>query len=101
MIQVQEVPLSNNSQTFTISIDRTIYRLNIVWRSTVYVMDILDNSNNIIISGIPLVSGLDLLEQFNYLGIPREVVILSDVPYTDPIYDTLGLSTYLCLVQQV
>ena len=96
---VYEIPLLPQSQILNINVGGIYYNLYIFWRSTVYVMDIYDVNQNLIISGIPLIQGGNLLAQFTYLNIPGEWYIISDgTPYIDPTYYTLGQSTHLMVV---
>ena len=101
-IQVQEIPLNAASQTLNIGILGVNYTFNIIWRGTGYIMDILTASGTPLVQGISLVTGLDLLEQYTYLGLPFELVMLSDgIPNQVPTYTNLGISTHLCVVTNV
>ena len=102
-IQVQEIPLSASSQIVSVVINNISYIFTIVWRDPMgYVMDINDTNNNPIVQGISLITGLNLLEQYDYLNFPGELVVLSDgIINQVPTYSDLGISTHLCLVQEV
>jgi hypothetical protein len=47
------------------------YQLTVRWNDVneSWIIDIADNNGNPILSGVPMVTGADLLEQFAYLGI--------------------------------
>lgn len=64
------IPLINQPQTLTITLAGVQYILKVVWNnvSQCWVMDIADSSGNNIATGIPLVTGADLAEQFGYLN---------------------------------
>ena len=63
-------------------------------------MDIADIQGNRIISGLPLITGCNLLAQLKHLGINADIYIISDSdPAANPTYDTLGVSCHLCVVE--
>ncbi|WFC66425.1 hypothetical protein EUC41_08915 [Achromobacter denitrificans] len=87
-----EIPLSADSQRFTITLSGVIYNLALTWRSgTGWVLDIADASSVPLVSGIPLVTGTDLLGQFRHLGIGGRLVVLveGDIAAV-PDYSDLG-----------
>jgi len=55
------------------------------------VLYIADDTGNSLLSGIPLVTGADLLEQFSYIGIGGALVVQSsNDPNAVPTYEDLG-----------
>jgi hypothetical protein len=71
MVQtVYTVPLNGAPQQFTIGLGGVTYTLLLKWNAMQqgWFLDIGDSSNNPIVSGIPLVTGVNLLEQYGYLG---------------------------------
>ena len=96
-----EIPLSAEAQTFAISLAGTVYQLTFKWcaPSLTWVLDIADNLGNPIVSGIPLVVGVDLLYQYKYLGIQGALVVQSfgDM-YATPGYADLGVNSFLFFV---
>lgn len=99
MTQVAEIPLTPEPQTFSIMLGSTVYELTFTYRNG-WLLDIADASSNPILSGIPLVCGLDLLAQYQYLGIGGALVVLSDGDgLTPPTFDNLGQSCHLYFVQ--
>lgn len=66
------IPLQQGTpQQFGITLNGVQYQLTIRWCSPgqVWIMDIADTNDNPVLQGVPLVTGSDLLEQFEYLGI--------------------------------
>lgn len=65
------IPLQPTPQTLTISLSGVQYQLTVRWNETnqSWIIDIADSNGNPILSGIPMVTGADLLEQFEYLDI--------------------------------
>lgn len=97
---VYEVPLSSVPQTQTISLGGTFYQLTTRWNITAqcWMMDIADSTGNPILTGIPLVTGADLLEQYGYLdlmGGGSLVVQSGSDPDTIPGPTSLGVDGHL------
>jgi hypothetical protein len=64
-----------------------------------WVLDISDINNNPIICGIPLVTGIDLLYQYQYLGIGGSLIVATDgSPDTPPTFDNLGSTGHVYFV---
>lgn len=97
---VKEVPLLAAAQSFEIQLKDTVYNVGMQWRDAVagggWFMDLADNIGNQIIGGIPLVTGANLLEQFDYLGIGGQLIVQTDND-TDqiPAFDALGQLSHL------
>lgn len=93
-----EIPLSPNPQTFTVSLSGTDYRMTVQWRNSEgagWILDIADTSANPIIQGIPLVTGVNLLEQYAYL-IPGVLWVQTTAdPDAVPTFDNLGVGSHL------
>lgn len=101
MTTAYEIPLSAEPQTFNIPIGGTTYGFNVQWNiaNASWVIDISDASGNPIVSGIPMVTGVDLLEQFGYLGFQFQLVAQTDnSPDTVPTFDNLGTTGHLYAV---
>lgn len=72
MATVYEIPLSGAHQSFSITLGSVDYRLRLIYRDMPgagWVLDILDTSGVAILSGVPLVTGVDLLSPYRHLGI--------------------------------
>lgn len=93
MASQSEIPLISAPQRFQISLSGTQYQLRVKWcpPADCWTLDIADNSGAALVSGIPLVTGANLLEQYEYLGIPGELIVLSDDSmWNVPTYLNLG-----------
>ena len=101
-IQINEIPLTNSSQTLKTQINGITYCLTIIWRDPFgYFLDIADSGGNPLVSGIPLVSGANLLTQYTHL-FDYALVMLSDRQINGvPTNINLGTDTHLCVVQNV
>jgi hypothetical protein len=96
-----EIPLQPNPQQFPITLGGLDYELTVKWNTanSTWVLDIADTSNNPIVGGIPLVTGLDLLEQYAYLGIGGALVVQTDASFfNQPTYANLGTGSHLYFV---
>lgn len=94
-----EIPLSAKPQTFKITLGGTDYRLTITYKNTDeggWVLDIADSNSVPIVSGIPLVTGCNLLEQYAHLGFAGRLwVQTSHDPDAVPTFTNLGSEAFL------
>jgi len=94
-----EIPLTPAAQTFLISLAGVQYQMTLQWRDAVnnggWVLDIADSTGNPLISGIPLVTGVDLLAQYKYVGIGVELWVQTDAADVVPTYTNLGIQSHL------
>lgn len=95
-----EIPLSGDSEQFTVSILGTMYTLRVIYRGTPYdmwVLDVLDQNGVELVTGIPLVTGCDLLEPFSStLGTAFSLFVSTDgSPDSVPTEDNLGNLSHL------
>lgn len=99
---IYEIPLSPTPQTFSISISGVSYRMTLRYRNALeggWILDIADANKMPIVSGIPLVTGCDLLEQYKHLGLSFQLrVQTTDDPDAVPTFDNLGSSSKLYFV---
>lgn len=96
-----DIPLINNAQTCTVSLGGSPYELTVLWNSfsNTWVLDITDDNGNDIITGIPLVAGSDLLEQFAYLSFGGALRAMEDSNFnTPPSFNSLGDTGHLYFV---
>lgn len=95
-----EIPLTADAQVFTITLNGVAYQLTLMWRSGAgWVLDIADATGNALVGGIALVTGVDLLGQFAYLGIGGSLAVLTagDIQQP-PDFDGLGTESRLYFV---
>lgn len=88
------IPLTAESQSFTVSLAGVEYRLTVRWVEADeggWVLDIAlpDNGGDLVV-GIPLVTGCDLLAPYDYLGIGGGLVIWADGSDLPATADNLG-----------
>ncbi len=100
-----EIPLRPESATFRISLSGKVYQFSVVWRDNDqggWFLGISDFNGQPLVLGIPMVTGLNLLYQFGYLGIGADgsgLFMISDKDaFVGPSYDSLGTSCKLYYV---
>lgn len=98
-----EIPLSPQPQTLNIQLAGVGYILRVVFNeaSQCWSIDISDAENNPIVHGIPMVTGVDLLGQYEYLGIGGALVAQTDYAADAvPTFENLGLTGRLYFVTE-
>ncbi len=104
MATLYEIPLSGTPQQFTMLLGERVYQFVFLYRDAVpsmaggsgWVMDINDNLGFHIACGIPLVTGANLLAQFDYLNFNASLFVLSDgYPDEVPTFDNLGTDSHV------
>jgi hypothetical protein len=102
MASTYEIPLAAQSTTMTITLAGVTYNLAITWRDAPangWFLDIYDAQSNPILTGLALVTGANLLEQFDYLNFGFALYVQSDGdPDLNPTYQTLGITSHLYAV---
>lgn len=96
-----EIPLTAAFQQLLISLANVTYQLTVKWNdeASVWVVDIASSSGTPILSGIPLVTGTDLLGQFAYLNLGGSLIAQTDYDLTaPPTFDNLGDTGHLYFV---
>jgi len=99
MTTFYEIPLTPDPQTFTVTLSGVIYQLTVQYRAaggTGWILDVADASGNLLVSGIPLVTGTDLLGQFGYLGFGGRLWVQGAASPDDvPTFDDLGVGSHV------
>lgn len=98
MGQTFEVPLKARSQRMSIDLNGVTYRLTVKWNdpNQSWIMDLADQNDVPIVSGIPLITGADLLSQLEYLGFGGSFIASVDTDdVAVPNYQNLGTTGHL------
>lgn len=100
MANIFEVPLTANNQIFAIQLKGSNVKIRLVYRDEAgWIMDIQDSSGNTLLAGAPLVTNVDLLEQYPDIGISGKLVALSDTEELEyPTKTNLGFGSHLYFV---
>jgi len=56
---IEEIPLTADNQQFSITLAGTTWQVRILWRGSCWVMDLQDERGEALVSGLPLVTGVD------------------------------------------
>lgn len=95
----REIPLMpGTAQQFSITLAGVAYQLVVKWcdPAACWLLDILDQTGTAILLGVPLVTGANLLEQYQYLGIGGALVVQTDHDTNAvPTFDNLGVLGHL------
>ncbi len=88
-----EIPLSPTPQRFTIELNSVTYQLTFKWcvPAACWLMDIADQNQNPLASGLPVITGENILQQFAYLEIGGAIVAQTDSDSDAvPTFENLG-----------
>lgn len=98
-IEAFEIPVRpRQAVKMSLPLGAATYHLQFVWNvvSSCWNLDILTAQDVPVITGIPLVTGADLLEQYGYLGIPGRLVVQSiNDPAAVPTFDNFGTEGFI------
>lgn len=97
-MSIFKLPLTPAPQTFNVLLGTVTYTVTMVWNTfaNVWVLDFVDQDGNKILSGVPMITGADLLEQYAYLGFQGALYAQNDTtPSTPPNFTDLGTGSNL------
>ena len=89
---IYEIPIDSKNQTFNIRLGGIKYRMVIRWNAEKdggWFLDIYTVDKSALITGLPLVTGANLLEQYKHV-IPGALFLLSPATLLPPGKNTLG-----------
>jgi hypothetical protein len=94
-----EIPTTPTAQQFSITLNGISYIMRLIYRDTDmggWVLDIADSNNTSLACGIPLVTGCNLLDQYEYLGLGGVMIVTTDGDtLTPPTFENLGTTGHL------
>lgn len=94
-----EIPLSPQAQKFAIALGGVTYNLTVKWNNAPqggWILDIADQNDVPLVGGIPLVTGADLLAQYDYLGFGGKLLVQTDYDaFATPTFTNLGTQCHL------
>ncbi|MBC8950257.1 hypothetical protein [Xenorhabdus sp. TS4] len=98
-MNIVEIPLHAKNQRFDIQLGGVNYRMQLQCRDCAgWILDIMHPNGEPIVLGIPLVSGVDLLEPHRYLGFKGSLIFVCDTPQNKTNGEELGSSNRLYFV---
>lgn len=98
---VYEIPLVAAAQKKTITLNGKQYQLTVRYNTAAgaWNMDIRDSKGTAVLTGVPLVTGVDLLAQYGYLHLGGQLVVQTDGGSQKiPSFTDLGKSSHLFFV---
>lgn len=93
-----EIPLSSGCQRFSVDLGERTLTLCLIYRFADFGgwhLDLYDEESELIIGGIPLVIGIDLLAQHQYLGLGHLTATIDGGRTSDPTFEDLGSIVHL------
>jgi len=102
-MQAFEIPLLPQPQTFRVELLSATYALTVKWNTTslCWVLDIADALGVMIVAGLPLLPGADMLGQHAHLGLGGGLKVKSQGDWRDvPDFKSLGDDGQLFFVTQ-
>lgn len=101
-MSVVEIPLTPQAQSFTTTLGATTYSMRVTWNAADeggWILDIGTEAGALLIAGIPMVTGTDLLAQYGYLGFGGRLFVTTDRGAGEtPTYQGLGITSHLYFV---
>lgn len=99
---VYEIPLSAETQKFAIDLANVTYRMRLTWDEAAggfWALDIAQADGTLLLAGIPLVTGTDLLEQHACLGFGGRLIVRTDRDAGEvPTLTGLGTTSHLLFI---
>lgn len=101
-MNIAEIPLTPDNQRFTTVINGVSYSIRTLWRDDAgWVIDLMDSSGKAIATGMPLVTGANLMAQYAHLNLGFGLVVVCDYPAQDyPTKTDLGINSHLLAVTE-
>ncbi|MDE9464416.1 phage baseplate plug family protein [Xenorhabdus bovienii] len=98
-MNIVEIPLQSENQQFDIQLGGISYRMRLQWRDCAgWILDIMHPNSEPIVMGIPLVFGVDILEQHRYLGFNGSLIFYCDDPKNETNREELGKNNRLYFI---
>lgn len=94
-----EIPLTPNAQTFRITLAGKQYVMALNWRTHDvggWFLDVSTSAGDPLVTAIPLVTGVDLLEPYPDMNFGGSLFVTTDGdPLAPPTYDNLGTQAHV------
>ena len=101
-MSVYEIPLQPaTAQTFQVQLAGVSYNMTLKWNdpNNTWVLDIYDLTKAPMVTGVPLVAGVDLLAPYAYMNFGGKLIVNNDSSNPAPAsFASLGVSTHLYFV---
>lgn len=98
---ISEIPLSPENQKFSIAIAGSTFQMSVIWRAEFWCLDLMDSSGAAIVTGMPMITGYDLLMQYRHLNLGFSLYVICDVEgQENPTQYDLGSTSHLYVVTE-
>lgn len=64
---IYEIPMINTNQQFNVRLGSVIYKLRLIYRLDTWFLDISDSAGQLMLAALPMVQGINLLDQHQHL----------------------------------
>ncbi len=89
MGNIVEIPLQATNQELDIQMGNNNYHLKVTYMEFFgWILDVSTQTKEVILCGIPLVHGIDIFEQYKYLGFNGKLIFNCNEPESE--FDSLG-----------
>ena len=92
----------SQAQRFSVTLAGTAYNMRLTYdiaQDGCWILDIGDANGALLVAGIPLVTGVDLLAQYAYLGFGGALIVTTDRGAGEvPTFDGLGATSHLYFI---
>ncbi|BAU93368.1 bacteriophage protein [Methylorubrum populi] len=99
---IVEIPLTPEAQSFSITLGGVSYRMRLMFNDADeggWTLDIGDQGGALLLAGVPLIPGVDLLAQHAHMDWPGALVVTTDRDTGEiPTFDGLGATSHLYFV---
>lgn len=100
MATIVKIPVRpSQAQRFRVTLDGAVYNMRLTYdgaQDGCWILDIGDADGNLLVAGIPLLTGVNLLAQYAYLGFAGSLVCTTDRGAGEvPTFDGLGVTSHL------
>ncbi len=99
MSRLTEIPLKASNQEMDISLGGVIYHLRIKYNEySGWMLDVMTQSRTPVLSGIPVIHGIDIFEQYRYMGLNGLLIFYCEKPENESEFDEFGRGNRLYFV---
>ncbi len=97
-----EIPLTPEAQSFSVTLGGILYRMRLLYNDADeggWTLDIGKPDGTVLLAGVPLIPGINLLEQYEHMEWPGALIVRSDRDAGEaPTRDGLGTTSRLFFV---
>lgn len=101
-MQFNEIPLTPDNQKFLVTIGGLVCTMSLIWRDVAgWTLDVMDSGGNALMTGLPVLTGVDLISQHPDLGIKGRLVVVTDNDAPgETTKNNLGVKSHLIFIEE-